>query len=834
MNDANGGKMNDRRSRLAYAVAAALAGTGLSVAVPGAASAQQVTSIASGLEEVVVTAQRREQALQEVPITIQVVGNDLLNDVAAEDMGDLNGFVPGLVISSDSPTQPRYAIRGIQTGDFGVGTDSAVGVYVDGVYSARTGSSLLAFNDIERIEVLKGPQGTLFGRNSAAGAISIVTRQPADEFDAFLRLRLGEYDKTRVDGMVNVPLADNLALRVNGVWNQSDGWVKDAATGKDIWPEDNWATRATLKWDITDATSATLSWDHDELDQFARPAIGLVALADGQERTPYPADPATYLDPLKAKVYNDVVDNEESRKLDGVTLFIDHDFGWGDFRSTTAWRTFDTVNREDEDGTNRIALYFDTANVEDNASWYQEFRFSGQSARFDWVAGASYYSEDADQTSDTHAYTDSIDTALLNLATAGVIAPIPTPDGTLFGFTSDVLAANQIPATLLGWGWREAMFNTGKFTAAAVFGDVIWHATERMNVTFGLRYTHDEKEFSWFNGPREAPELDATLAALEAGGFFTMFPIPPETYQFDLVFDETIRDPETGEVISSLEGQKVELDDSWDDLSPRFVVDYRITDDVMVFGSLAKGYKAGGYNSVEIGSTFDNEDVWNLEGGVKSLFADLGLVLNASAYYYVYNDKQSIALVSGVSGSGVPQYVVETSDEEAFGIEVEARWQPVDALTLLANVAWIDATYKEKFVGEGDDRRDLSGEPTGEPYFSAAFGASYVWTLAGYGKVDLSAMHAYRGESRCNADSEFQGSCQVSPNFEVGEATNRTDLRLAWTDENERWGAAAFLTNAFDERYVTGVNNLTRDTFGTPFASISEPRMWGVEAHFNF
>ena len=165
--------------------------------------------MSSTLEVVVVTAQRREQALQDVPIAIQVVGNDLLNDVAAEDMGDLNGFVPGLVISSDSPTQPRYQIRGVQTGDFGVGTDSAVGVYVDGVYSARSGSSLLAFNDIERIEVLKGPQGTLFGRNSAAGAVSIVTRQPADEFDGLVRLRLGEYNKRRIDGMVNVPLTDS-------------------------------------------------------------------------------------------------------------------------------------------------------------------------------------------------------------------------------------------------------------------------------------------------------------------------------------------------------------------------------------------------------------------------------------------------------------------------------------------------------------------------------------------------------------------------------------------------------------------------------------------------
>jgi iron complex outermembrane receptor protein len=132
---------------------------------------------------------------------------------------------------------------------------------------------------------------------------------------------------------------------------------------------------------------------------------------------------------------------------------------------------------------------------------------------------------------------------------------------------------------------------------------------------------------------------------------------------------------------------------------------------------------------------------------------------------------------------------------------------------------------------EGDD---LSGEPTGEPEFSAALGASYVWQLGGFGTLDLSAMHAYRGETRCNAASTLQGDCQESPNFEVGEATNRTDVRLAWADESDAWGAAVFVTNAFDNRYVTGVNNITASTFGTPFASISEPRMWGFEVRHDF
>ncbi len=298
---------------------------------------------AAVLEQVLVTAQRREQAQQEVPISIQVVGTDLLDDVAADDLGDLTVFVPGLDVSSESPTQPRYSI----------------GVYVDGVYTARSGASLLAFNDVERIEVLKGPQGTLFGRNSAAGAISIATRQPADDFDALLRLRLGEFDRRRIEGMVNAPLAPDFALRVNGVYNE---------------PEESWAFRAALRWNLAAQTAATLTWDRDEIDQLARPAFGVVPLGPDDAAAPFPPDPATFLDPRTAPVYNDVIGNEESRALDALTLAIVHELGWAELRSTTAWRQFDTLNRVDEDGTNRIATYFDTANIEDNESWYQEFK----------------------------------------------------------------------------------------------------------------------------------------------------------------------------------------------------------------------------------------------------------------------------------------------------------------------------------------------------------------------------------------------------------------------------------------------------------------------------
>jgi len=807
--------MSNRKSQLAYAIAVSVSATGFVFTAPGVALSQEATTTA-GLEEIVVTAQRRTQSLQDVPIAIQVIDSSLINDVAAENLGDLNGFVPGLVISDNSPTQPRYQIRGIQTGDFGVGTDPAVGVYVDGIYAARSGASLLAFNDVERIEVLKGPQGTLFGRNSAAGAISIVTRQPEDEFHSLLRLRFGEYGKQYYEGMLNTPLGESVALRINGVYNTSDGWLEDAATGQDLMPEENWAGRAALRWELSDKTSATLSWDHDDLDQLARPAFGIVPVQAGQSQIPYPADRTTYIDPRRAPVYNDVVGNEESRQLDQVNLFIDHTFGDADFRSSTSWRQFETVNREDEDGTNLIGTYFDTANIEDNESFYQEFKFSGKAARIDWVAGVSYYKEKADQISDTHTYTDGIDTLGVNLGIYDALG-IPFP---LYAGTSGFI--EPFGLTMLGLPWREAMYNRGDFEAYAAFGDVIWHVNDAMNVTFGLRYTHDTKEFTWINGAHETPELDEVIAALEQGGFFTVFPIPAEAYRFsDIVFQ--VDTPTAG----------LTRNNSWDDVSPRLVLDYKVTPNVMLFGSLAKGYKAGGFNSTEVGSEFENEDVWNFEGGIKSYFPDAHIVLNASAFYYIYENKQAIALVNDVAGSDIPQYVIDVSDEKAWGIDVDAQWRPVDQFRLYANVAFIDATYKDK-VTRGTDPLDLSGEPTGEPYLSAALGASYGWALGAAGNLEFSGRYAYRGESRCNADSERQGTCALQSAFEVGEDTQRLDLRLAWTSAKDAFGVAAYVTNVLDDQYVTGINNITTDTFGTPFASISEPRQWGVEATISF
>ena len=527
-----------------------------------------------------------------------------------------------------------------------------------------------------------------------------------------------------------------------------------------------------------------------------------------------PVDETAYLDPRRTPAMVDVDGNEESRRSDGVTLIVDHAFSWGNLTSTTAWRDFDSLNQVEEDGTHRRDLYIDTVNTEGNSNYYQEFKFSGSSDRLDWVAGASYFRESADQTSQVNFYTDSIDSVARNLGLA------PTPDGTLFGFTSQIMAMYGIPISLMGEALNERFVNTLETTSYAVYGDVIWHVNDRFNFTFGLRYTRDSKDFTWFNDLRYAPGLDAKLAQMEALGIFDMLGIPKEAYMFDLAF---IDDP-----AMMNKGVKTSSSDSWSDLSPRLVAEYQVNDDLMVFASAAKGYKAGGFNALQIGSRFDNEDVWNYEAGIKHVLPEHRLQYDASVYYYAYDNRQAIRLDTSTA---VPRYVVDTSDLEAWGMEFNAMWQASDALGLDFNAGYIDATYSDYVTGDGVD---LSGQATGIPKWSFSAGGAYRWDLEERGSVRLALRYGYRGSTRCNNDSLVQGSCGVSPALRLGESRQMANLRLGWTSNNMRYGVAVYGENLLDNQYVSGLGTYGKSVLGTVGARLTAPRMWGLEFSANF
>jgi iron complex outermembrane receptor protein len=816
----------NRRLILSFAAA----GTWLVACPVHSQNAPAATAASSdSLGEIVVTAQRREQRLQDVPIAVQVLSTDAIQKHAADDIGDMQKWVPGLVVTSDSPTQPHYGLRGIVSSDFGVGTDPQVGVYVDGVYAARSGASFLAFDDVERIEVLKGPQGTLLGRSSAAGAISIVTKKPTDEYEGSLDLRFGNEGKERYEGMLNVPLAAGMAMRFNFVANRADGFLTDAVTGQELNPEKNYAGRVAFRWDIDADTRLLLSWNHDEINQLSRPAIGLIAAPPGGfvEGTlpPYPPDPtgASFLNPLTAPIYNDEVGNREDRNFNDFMMSYERRFGDVTFSSTTDWRQFRTSNLESETGTDGFATYFDTDNIEHNAAWYQEFKLSGKSKIADWVAGASYSYEHAQQTSAAHTYTDAIDTLFTNLCLAG------PPCSGVYGPYSQGLAQAGIPISLLGLPWEEDMIDDGRFKSLGVFGDVIWHLTDSLDFTTGVRYSHDTKDFTWLAPPRSAPQLDAYIAQLAQLGV-TVPPIP------NLIFSEP-----------GLQGAPFTASGSWSDVSPRAVLEYKLNPSAMVYASVAKGFTPGGFDAVQINGKYANEDVWNYELGFKTLFPDAHLLVNGSVYYYSYKNKQSLVLTS-VPGSSVPEYTVSSSDQKATGVDLDVRWQPFGALTLGVTAAYIDSTYTQyespSLLTEGQalglngaplqSFANLSGQPTGEPTWSYAASADYVVRLADGDSVDLFVAQSYRGATRCNGESQVTYVCLPQASFPLGVAQTQTDAKLTWRNSTGKWGWALYGTNVFDHRYVTGIDNITASTFGTPQASVNAPRRYGVDVHVAF
>ncbi len=503
---------------------------------------------------------------------------------------------------------------------------------------------------------------------------------------------------------------------------------------------------------------------------------------------------------------NDVVNGVETRRFDGLTLRVEHSFSFGDLTSISAYRQFSTYNREDQDGTNRLYLYFDDVNIEDNESFSQEFTLAGKTSLADWVAGTSYYYDDAHQTSQVNLYTDSIDTLLTQTGElpGGIYGPLTQAVQPLTGIS------------LLGDPWQENMFNHGYSRAYAAYGDVIWHLGSAWNLTTGARFTHDERDFSWFNPTRTATQLDSSLATLNEYGV----PLPPFPFTQNLVFTTP------GSTLTP-----IRQNNSWNNTSPRVVLDYKPLPDVMFFASYAQGYEAGGYNALSPGAKYEPEKVNNYELGVKSEFFDHRLLMNASVYHYQYTNLQQLSLVTNGNGS-LPQYEVTLSDERATGVDFEAHWQATEGLRLNFVAAYIDLTYQDYITPDGTN---VSGQPVGEPLWSFAGGLDYLWRNLGGGDLDFTLQDAYRGATRCNADSQATGGCFSNANFSVGGAENRTDGRLAWTSHGRTaYTVALYVNNLFDKQYATGIQLISATTLGTPFTNITAPRFWGAEVGVHF
>ncbi|GLP96859.1 TonB-dependent receptor [Paraferrimonas sedimenticola] len=779
---------------LAFAVAAAL-----SLGASPVAFADEAEET-KGIEVIEVTAQKRAQSIQEVPIAISAFSNDDIVKLGANNINDLGPATPGMESNNLSVTQPRYTIRGIRTADFGIGSDPAVAVYVDGVYTGRSGSAQLNFNDIERVEILKGPQGTLFGRNAVAGAIHVITKKPmtADNEGNF-KVTLGNYNRTKGEGMFNFGISETVGLRLSALIDKSDGYVDRAGGGDALGKEDTRSVRGALLWTPSAATEVIFRAEFDKVDRYG-------TIIASRNAAIAPADPF-------GPVATDA-DGNEMRDLFGTSLEVNHEMESMTFTSITSYRQFDANNLQDDDGSADPRFYFATDNREDNKVFSQEFRLtSNTDGKLDWVTGVNFSHEKAKQQHDVILTGATVDTFILHdSGIPGEMIPnIPAGAGWMglvgselgpalpviseaLGYADPNLLLMEIAALNYGKPWLEQTFDEGTFTSAAIFGDLIYSVTDRLDLTFGARYTYDKKDFQIWSQYQN--EITFTPGMNAIG-------IP--NVPFGLAF------------FDQFNGEK--QSDSWSKLTPRAVVNFKATDDAMLYASIAQGFKAGGFNSLGQDPAFEPETVWNYEAGWKTSWLDNDIRFNGSVFFWDYKDLQTFKL-SGPSGA-VPTYNVRNADAEGKGFELEFNWAVTQNFNLLANYGYVDTKYTryDLFPGEGPED-DITGLPLSSmPKNKVYAAADYNLPLGETGDLAFRFDYSWVDD---RVDSSGAGPADRIKAYSISNA------RITYMPYSGDWQLAAYANNVFDEKYLIGIGGQGA-VIGSPTTRRGLPRTMGVE-----
>ena len=800
-----------------------------------------------GLEEVVVTAQKREQGLQDVPIAVEAFSAQQITNLSAQDIGDLGTFTPNVAISK-AANQPNYAIRGIGTDDFGIGADPAVGVYQDGVYIGRSGGSKVAFNDLARVEILNGPQGTLFGRNAAAGGMQYISNKPEEELYGWARGTVGNYDRYQVDGVANVPLADNLFFRVGLLWNQRDGWIDNVYNGNDLARQGNRSVVTQLRWLPTDRLDTILRLEFDQTDEDSRVASSAVW---------GPRDNGAGFN----KVASDS-DLSEKRNLYGASWHLTYDMDWATLTSISSYRYFNSKNPEEKDGSAELYFFFNDLNREKNDQFGQEFRLDGETgSRFRWTTGVNAYYEHARQTSGIHLTPQSLD-KLIAEGEIGVpydaLAPGTPIDIAFLVFPdpfNERTVTNGAQALDDDIAYREQIRINAKYKSYAGFADVTYDITDTLALTGGLRYTYDDKKF----------------------GRYVKF----NDYVVAFAFTTETRLDGNGNYDPDGNLGFLQSDKDWSKLTPRVVLEWQAQEELMLYASYTEGYKAGGFNSAgEIfAPPFDPEEVANYEVGMKSSWLDNTLRVNTALFSYNYDNLQSLVFVDAacLPDATVGTYLFETSDVEGKGFELNVNWLALPSLELYFNTGYLDAEYKrrdEKQVIDGVCViKDRSGETFSEsPDVNFTVGANYSLDFDNGGEVVLAVAYNYTGgleRDQCiyvvnnkaeGTSSDVYGLTKVDGRLVISDSSATGDLteppynscpdtddreqlnaRLAYNSPDRNWTVAAFITNATnwepDKVDPGGLGSQLATAFsdGSPsYGRTDEPRMYGMEFRYNF
>jgi iron complex outermembrane receptor protein len=737
------------------------------------------------LEEIIVTARKREEPLQKTPVSITAFTVDQLEKPGFDDLIDVARFAPNVVFDQGTGNtggsfNSQLFIRGVGQIDFLFSTDPGVGIYVDEVYLPRVVGSIMDVTDVERIEILRGPQGTLYGKNTIGGALNITSRRPGDELALDGTVTFGSRDRIDAKLSVDIPIADALAARLTASTRNQDGYVKrvnqgDRMTG-DVnsdgfrglleWKPGDWDVLLAADYTrrreeaianvLLDVQGGALGPVLDLWNFLVAPTYGPGSVYDGRFITH--GDDSQATGPSLSDLDMWGVSANISKKLgDGLSI-----------KSITAYRDEDAQFGQDQDHS--PFRYLETTNDNQHDAFSEELQLNGASFgdRLDWVAGAYYMHEKG---------SDDFD-VVLGGGLYDALESLPGPFIPLGPGGTCPCAGGPGNPVNVGLDFDLTIFDDITIDSYAAYAQGTYKFTDQLSATAGGRYTWEEKEFT-------------TMLTRNASGFTT---VPEHT-----------------------------ITKNWDAFTPRVGLEYQWTPDLMAYASVARGFKSGGFNGraqslAEIDS-FDPEYVWAYEVGLKSQWFDNSLMLNLAAFY---NDYTNMQLTSVRAVEGVILVVTENAGESRIqGLELEFAAKPLDNLLIRGGVGYMDGEYT-----------DLSDEAT------VTLDSELVklpdWTGNLSAELTLPATSSW--EFLVGADVSYRGSYFNDPNntpILEQDAYWLLGAHLTLQSSDGKWSLTAFGQNLGDEHYMT--NGLqSYGSFGTADGTFAPPREYGVtfRAHF--
>lgn len=746
---------------------------GLIVAFSGSVSAQQSDTGTQGkeLERISVTAQKRTQSVQDVPISITAFSGDMLSDMGLTETDQIGQFIPGLEISTSSGEGSQLIIfmRGAGLNDFNTNNAGPVGIYSDEVYISSPALTAFQFFDTERLEILKGPQGTLYGRNTTGGAIKFITNKPTEDFEVSGRVSVGSFNTTGVDGAISGSLTDTVKGRFAFTKNDSDGYATNLMNGKDVNGSDSLAYRGLLEFSL-DNLNVLFNFHGANVDSPSTSFSLLGATLDGS--TPCNTEMVlanqcvTNLgykapdDPFEGN-YNGVQDIDLNSV--GSYLQVDYDLGDLRFTSITAYDELDRFLMEETDGAPQQVFEIVYGVESDTLS--QEFRVTGGSKENYWLLGAFYLSEDLQQDQTLDLFRE------LRAFTGGLSDP-----------TGEVTGAPIIFGRTL---------NQQEIESTAIFGQATFALSDDLNLTVGARYTDESRKFD-------------AMTRLEDEAVFG-----PDHY--------TLYNEKDLKVDSSA-------------TSYRLAVDYKLSEKMLGYASISRGYKSGGFNggflsldaaeaAIQL-TPYDPEYLTAYEIGFKSDSFDNRLRFNAAIFFNDFDDLQVFTLLRTET---LPIVILDNaSNAEVLGLEFDATALVAKGLTLSLSGAFMDSELIDFQAPIGDD---YSGNQIANtPDTSISGIARYEHYLNSGAAIITQVSFAYK--------DDLFFSTENNP-IVAQKAFTTANARLGYENAEGNWEVAAYVNNLTDKEYTTNVTD-TVDLGGSYARTFALPRQYGVEFNFRF